>query len=104
MNIDEERRPDPDALLAKTRQKGKLRLFFGASAGVGKTYFSCCRRLSVCGPRGWTCWSASSRRTAALLIGLSVLPMRHQLYVAIVWPRSLIWMACWHHPADRSGR
>ena len=37
MNIDEERRPDPDALLAKTRQKGKLRLFFGASAGVGKT-------------------------------------------------------------------
>ncbi|MEJ0099311.1 MAG: hypothetical protein WDO12_06010 [Pseudomonadota bacterium] len=37
-------RPDPDALLAAGRreaeraQRGKLRIFFGASAGVGKTY------------------------------------------------------------------
>jgi hypothetical protein len=37
-------RPDPDALLAQLQQeeaqakRGKLRIYFGASAGVGKTY------------------------------------------------------------------
>ena len=37
-------RPDPDRLLAKIKDeeiqasRGKLKLFFGASAGVGKTY------------------------------------------------------------------
>jgi two-component system sensor histidine kinase KdpD len=39
-----EQRPDPDALLAKVKQqeaqaqRGKLRIYFGSSAGVGKTY------------------------------------------------------------------
>ena len=39
-----ERRPDPDALLAHVQaeearaQRGKLKIFFGATAGVGKTY------------------------------------------------------------------
>jgi two-component system sensor histidine kinase KdpD len=39
-----ERRPNPDELLARlneaeTRQaRGKLKIFFGASAGVGKTF------------------------------------------------------------------
>ncbi|HET8948564.1 MAG TPA: sensor histidine kinase KdpD, partial [Candidatus Polarisedimenticolia bacterium] len=42
MNPD--RRPDPDALLAKLKQeertssRGRLHIFFGAAAGVGKTY------------------------------------------------------------------
>src|SRR5580658_2664478 len=37
-------RPDPDLLLAKVKQqeaaaqRGKLRIYFGSSAGVGKTY------------------------------------------------------------------
>src|SRR5689334_22035443 len=37
-------RPDPDALLARVQAeeagptKGRLKIFFGASAGVGKTY------------------------------------------------------------------
>src|SRR5208283_862772 len=37
-------RPDPDALLAKVQQqeaaahRGRLRIYFGSSAGVGKTY------------------------------------------------------------------
>lgn len=41
---DEEPRPDPDALLAQVRHveaqssRGRLKIFFGASAGVGKTY------------------------------------------------------------------
>ncbi|HMN29151.1 MAG TPA: histidine kinase, partial [Caldilineaceae bacterium] len=40
----DESRPDPDELLARVQaeeaqqQRGKLKLFFGASAGVGKTY------------------------------------------------------------------
>jgi len=39
-----EQRPDPDALLAKVKRqeaearRGKLRIYFGSSAGVGKTY------------------------------------------------------------------
>src|ERR1700736_2022048 len=39
-----EQRPDPDALLAKVNsqeaqaRRGKLRIYFGSSAGVGKTY------------------------------------------------------------------
>ena len=39
-----EQRPDPDALLAKVQRdeakakRGKLKIFFGATAGVGKTY------------------------------------------------------------------
>ena len=35
-------RPDPDAILAKIKSdespRGKLKIFFGAVAGVGKTY------------------------------------------------------------------
>ena len=37
-------RPDPDALLARVQQeeqaalRGKLRIYFGSNAGVGKTY------------------------------------------------------------------
>ena len=50
-------RPDPDALLAATvaaateAQRGKLKIFFGASPGVGKTYGSCSRRVA-CAPKG----------------------------------------------------
>jgi two-component system sensor histidine kinase KdpD len=42
--VGEDRRPDPDALLAKLKQeertssRGRLHIFFGAAAGVGKTY------------------------------------------------------------------
>lgn len=42
--MDEQNRPDPDALLASIKEKhaqegkGKLKIFFGMSAGVGKTY------------------------------------------------------------------
>ena len=44
MGISSEQRPDPDLLLAKVKQqeaqarRGKLRIYFGSSAGVGKTY------------------------------------------------------------------
>ncbi|HBQ66993.1 MAG TPA: universal stress protein, partial [Leclercia adecarboxylata] len=38
--IDEPQRPDPDKLLeqAATPHRGKLKIFFGACAGVGKTF------------------------------------------------------------------
>lgn len=42
--MEPDRRPDPDALLERIQeeerkaQRGKLRIFFGASAGVGKTF------------------------------------------------------------------
>jgi len=44
MPTSSEQRPDPDQLLAKVNrqeaaaQRGKLRIYFGSSAGVGKTY------------------------------------------------------------------
>ncbi|MGH2968022.1 MAG: hypothetical protein ACRDK0_02980, partial [Solirubrobacteraceae bacterium] len=40
----DDRRPNPDELLARVQnaeqeaQRGKLKIFFGASPGVGKTY------------------------------------------------------------------
>src|SRR5262245_3653995 len=43
-DVKERHRPDPDALLARMRQeerspsRGRLHVFFGAAAGVGKTY------------------------------------------------------------------
>jgi len=42
--MSDERRPDPDALLARVQReeakakRGKLKIFFGATAGVGKTF------------------------------------------------------------------
>jgi two-component system, OmpR family, sensor histidine kinase KdpD len=44
MPISTEQRPDPDLLLAKVKRqeadahRGRLRIYFGSSAGVGKTY------------------------------------------------------------------
>lgn len=51
---DEElRRPDPDALLAQVCEKprGKLKVFFGACAGVGKPT-PCYKKRSVYAPKG----------------------------------------------------
>ena len=44
MATSSDQRPDPDLLLAKVNRReqesrrGKLRIYFGSSAGVGKTY------------------------------------------------------------------
>jgi len=40
MMEEEAQRPDPDSLLALANEKprGQLKVFFGACAGVGKTY------------------------------------------------------------------
>ena len=77
----EERRPDPDALLAATRQRGRLKLFFGANAGVGKTYAMLqeAQRLRAQGLDVLVGIVETHGRseTAALLEGLAVQPLYH---------------------------
>ncbi|WP_288380004.1 DUF4118 domain-containing protein [uncultured Massilia sp.] len=79
-------RPDPDALLAQMREqersaaRGKLRIYFGASAGVGKTYAMLqeARRLQAEGrlPLVGVVETHGRQDTAQLLDGLEVLPRR----------------------------
>ena len=79
-------RPDPDALLAATvaaateAQRGKLKIFFGASPGVGKTYGMLleARRLRAEGLDVVVGVIETHGRsdTAALLEGLEVLPRK----------------------------
>jgi two-component system sensor histidine kinase KdpD len=79
-----EQRPDPDLLLAKVKRqeaegrRGKLRIYFGSSAGVGKTYamlVAACKlkaeqRDIVIG----VIETHGRAETAALLAGLEILP------------------------------
>jgi two-component system sensor histidine kinase KdpD len=77
-------RPDPDALLAQVQAqerkaaRGKLRIYFGASAGVGKTYamLAAARKLQEAGQTVLVGVVETHGRgeTAALLDGLDVLP------------------------------
>jgi two-component system sensor histidine kinase KdpD len=77
-------RPDPDALLAQVQAqerkaaRGKLRIYFGASAGVGKTYamLAAARKLQETGQTVLVGIVETHGRgeTAALLDGLDVLP------------------------------
>ncbi|OAJ59932.1 DUF4118 domain-containing protein [Paraburkholderia ginsengiterrae] len=78
-------RPDPDELLDKLqrdeekRQRGRLKIFFGASAGVGKTYamLQAARRRHEEGADVVVGIAETHGRTetAALLGGLDVLPL-----------------------------
>jgi two-component system sensor histidine kinase KdpD len=81
----DDQRPDPDELLAKVREdeqrqrRGKLRIYFGASAGVGKTYamLVTARKRSSEGVEvlGGVVETHGRSETAALLEGLAVLPL-----------------------------
>ncbi|KQW57840.1 DUF4118 domain-containing protein [Variovorax sp. Root411] len=83
-------RPDPDALLAQLRsdearaQRGKLRIYFGASAGVGKTWamLSAAQRERAIGRDVLIGVAETHGRseTAALLSGLEALPLRELAY------------------------
>ena len=81
-------RPDPDALLAAAQeaenQRGKLKVFFGASPGVGKTYdmLSEARRLKAEGRDVVVGVVETHGRseTDALLEGLEILPRREVDY------------------------
>ena len=85
-----ERRPDPETLLARARAeerragRGRLKIFFGASPGVGKTYAMleearAKRRAGVDLLVG-VVETHGRRETAALLDGLEVLPRRSLQY------------------------
>jgi len=86
MAITSDARPDPDALLAKIReseseqQRGKLRIYFGASAGVGKTFamLSAAQRAVQAGQNVLVGLVETHGRqeTACLLDGLTQLPLR----------------------------
>ena len=85
-----EARPDPDALLARIEreeaksQRGRLKIFFGAVAGVGKTYamLEAARERRTEGVDVVVGWVETHGRadTAALLNGLEILPPRHISY------------------------
>src|SRR5712691_8997903 len=83
-------RPDPDTLLARVREeeaqqtRGKLKIFFGATAGVGKTYAMleaahARRKEGVDVVVGWVDTHGRAE-TEALLAGLEVLPRRAVAY------------------------
>ncbi|EXU76616.1 two-component system sensor histidine kinase KdpD [Erwinia mallotivora] len=79
---DELQRPDPDALLQQANEsgRGKLKIYFGACAGVGKTWAMLqeARRLRGQGLEVLVGIVETHGRaeTAALLEGLTVLPRR----------------------------
>ncbi|MYM26648.1 two-component system sensor histidine kinase KdbD, partial [Duganella sp. FT135W] len=83
-------RPDPDALLAQVQAqerkaaRGKLRIYFGASAGVGKTYamLAAARKLHDSGQPVLVGVVETHGRadTAAMLAGLPVLAPRAVAY------------------------
>src|ERR1700752_5114321 len=83
-------RPDPDALLAQVQAqerratRGRLRIYFGASAGVGKTYamLGAARKWQAEGRQGLVGGFEPRGRseTAAQLEGLEVLPLKQVEY------------------------
>ena len=86
MNVLDEHRPDPDALLARVKEeearqtRGKLKVFLGAAAGVGKTYamLEAAHARQADGMHVLVGWVDTHGRaeTEALLQGLDVLPRR----------------------------
>jgi two-component system sensor histidine kinase KdpD len=83
-------RPDPDQLLEQIRsdearaRRGKLRIYFGANAGVGKTYamLSAAQRELKAGRDvlAGVVETHGRGETAELLAGLPQLPLRELLY------------------------
>lgn len=86
----EPQRPDPDALIAHLRaqeqqtSRGKLRIYFGANAGVGKTWsmLSAAQRERIAGADILIGVVETHGRaeTAALLVGLESLPLKEVEY------------------------
>ncbi|WEF35951.1 DUF4118 domain-containing protein [Pseudoduganella chitinolytica] len=83
-------RPDPDVLLAQVQERarrsarGRLRIYFGASAGAGKTYamLAAARELQAAGAQALVGLVETHGRadTAAMLEGLELLPRK-----AVTW-------------------
>src|SRR5262245_28756450 len=83
-------RPDPDELLARVQaeeaknRRGKLKIFFGAAPGVGKTYamLEAARKVAKEGVDVVIGYVEPHARpeTQALVLGLDVLPKRRVIY------------------------
>src|SRR6185503_565253 len=81
-----QQRPDPETLLARVKEeearahRGQLKVFFGAAAGVGKTYamLEAARQQRADGVDVVVGYVETHRRpeTEALLEGLELLPRR----------------------------
>lgn len=90
MPSSEHQRPDPDTLLAQMQaqdrraSRGKLRIYFGASAGVGKTYAMLNAARSMQGEKldvvVGLVETHGRKETAALLEGLEILPRKDVAY------------------------
>ena len=104
-----ERRPDPDALLAHVREqearraRGKLKVFFGAAAGVGKTYamLEAARAQRAAGVDVVAGVVETHQRaeTEALLDGLEILPRRRIEYRGTTLEEFDLDAALARHPA-----
>jgi two-component system sensor histidine kinase KdpD len=89
-NRDEDRRPDPESFLERARDeaeptlRGKLKVFFGAAAGVGKTFAMLAaaqqKRAEGVDVVVGLVETHGRAETAALLEGLEILPRRRVDY------------------------
>ena len=89
-DVTDQPRPDPDALLAQVQQtdarsrRGRLKIFFGAAAGVGKTYamISDARYRAIEGTDVVIGYAEPHARpeTEELLLGLEILPCKSVEY------------------------
>ncbi|HEX2437577.1 MAG TPA: sensor histidine kinase KdpD [Methylomirabilota bacterium] len=104
-----EHRPDPEALLARVKEeeararRGKLKVFFGAAAGVGKTYamLQAAREQRADGVDVVIGYVETHRRaeTEALLEGLEILPRRAVEYRGATLPEFDLDAALGRRPA-----
>ena len=109
-----EARPDPDQLLAHVQaeearqRRGRLRIFFGASAGVGKTYamLEAARSALATGTDVVVGYVEPHGRveTERLLEGLDRLPPLPVAYRGIVRQEFDLDAALARHPDDPAGR
>ena len=105
----QERRPNPDQLLAQVQAqehkavRGRLKVFFGACAGVGKTYtmLEAARRQKAEGAEVVVGYVEPHARpeTMALLEGLEVLPVRQVSHRGATMKEFDLEAALKRHPA-----
>jgi two-component system sensor histidine kinase KdpD len=108
MATSSDQRPDPDLLLAKVNRheqaarRGKLRIYFGSSAGVGKTYamLAAARKLMSEGRSVLIGVVETHGRaeTAALLEGVETLPLKSVAYRGKALPEFDLDAALSRHP------
>src|SRR5512137_233193 len=104
-----EYRPDPDTLLARItseerrKHRGKLKIFLGYIAGVGKTYemlkAAHLRRAEGVDVRAGYVETHGRKETGALLEGLTILPRKMMEYRGVTLPEFDLDAALLLHPS-----